>query len=463
MTVPVSVKMSDLSRSGRADAEYHASDLLSVERSWLTEGGVRIGDLVSDVSRGVSPPYSSAGTVPVVRTVNVRSVGFSAVRQSYVEPSALASFPRAQIRKRDVVVTSTGVGTLGRVFCNLDGKVRFADGHLTILKPLPEVDEVVLTALLQSAESRAQFVRRQRGSSGQVEIYPDDLRDVVVPKLTPDFEGQLREIWMGAVEDHAMSNRLYPEAEALLLERLKRPKPGAVSKWRVASFSEVRSKARADAEHFAPSLQWYADKLKAAEADELGGVLAESRKGVQPAGYDANGMVRVVKSKDVQGWGVDLAGCQKTSDQTICSDADILKDGDVLFNTTGMGTIGRASRVITDATPTVASVDVAVLKCGPDLDPGYLSVFLNSPFGLAQTMMWQVGSSGQMHLYPRQLARFLIYIPRDAAGRADLKWQGEISDKLKSASDRRASAILKMEAAQSALTAHLRNRASAAH
>lgn len=448
--------MSDLAGSARMDAEYHASSLLNVERGWLTHGGHRIGDLLVEAVRGTTPPYDVKGTIPVVRTVNVRAVGFSSVRQSYVAPEALVATPRAQIGIRDIVVTSTGVGTLGRVFCNLDGKIRFADGHLTILKPLPQIDEIVLTALLQSAECRAQFVRRQRGSSGQVEIYPEDIREVVVPKLPSDFQVQFRNTWLEAVADHAKSNALYPEAEMLLSERLGQPKVSLQKKWRVTSFGEVQSKVRADAEHFSPRWQAYTDILRASEAVELGTLLSSARKGVQPAGYDPTGPFRVIKSKDVQGWGVDLSACLRTADASVGLEADRLQDGDVLFNTTGMGTIGRAARVIADACPTVASVDVAVLKCGPSLDPGYLSVFLNSQYGVAQTMMWQVGSSGQMHLYPKQLSRFLIWVPKKSDGTADLEWQSEVGDKLRSAAIYRATAISKMEAAQNALKAYLR-------
>jgi restriction endonuclease S subunit len=44
-------------------------------------------------------------------------------------------------------------------------------------------------------------------------------------------------------------------------------------------------------------------------------------------------------------------------------------------------------------------------------NPIYLAVCLNSPLGLMQTDRWLSGSSGQIEVYPADIARYLLHLP----------------------------------------------------
>ncbi|MDM7458604.1 MAG: hypothetical protein P3W94_004465 [Paracoccus sp. (in: a-proteobacteria)] len=85
----------------------------------------------------------------------------------------------------------------------------------------------------------------------------------------------------------------------------------------------------------------------------------------------------------------------------------MIETGDVLVNGTGEGTIGRAApylhgqRALPDNHVTVLRTD--------RVDPVYLAVFLNSPLGQWQIERHIKGSSGQVELYPSDIARIMIW------------------------------------------------------
>ncbi len=84
-----------------------------------------------------------------------------------------------------------------------------------------------------------------------------------------------------------------------------------------------------------------------------------------------------------------------------------IRYGDTLLNGTGRGTLGRAAPYLTDGTA-VSDNHVTILRSA-DLDPVYLSLYLNSAAGQMQVEMHQRGSSGQLELYPFDIRKFLIW------------------------------------------------------
>jgi type I restriction enzyme M protein len=145
-------------------------------------------------------------------------------------------------------------------------------------------------------------------------------------------------------------------------------------------------------------------------------------------------------------------------DKTECTSIEFFKSpfaekgcvsrGDVLLNSTGMGTLGRASFYDSDA-PAVADNHVAIMR--PDAKiclPVYLSLFLNSPAGLAQSEMFQTGSSGQLEIYPQHIRAMLVYLPKNKTGKIDLAWQEKLADKVLAAAHTKTEARTKLDEAK---------------
>lgn len=443
--------LAEINRYERCDAEFFSPSAAALIHKVGKAGCQPLGNFLSSAKRGQAPEYNPAGEIPVVRTANVRELEFSDVRQEYVTKSFFDSTIKGSIGPNDLAVTSTGVGTLGRVFCNISGGVYFADGHITILKAKPGTDVCFLAAVLQSHIGQVQFERWQRGSSGQIEIYPEDICNVLVPKLPTDSQRQVSAMWRTAVESVQKSCLLYPEAEQELLERLgwEKIKNNADELFFIERISETKKHGRTDSEHFQPKYLRLRERLKKIGASSLGDLTTKIAKGTQPGSYYDEGPITVVKSKNVFGLGIDFSSCERTSADAYEDVPARLAEGDVVMNSTGFGTLGRAAFVPHIIEKTVAAVDLLVLRLRKDQAlPEYVTLFLNTQAGLWQSEMFQTGSSGQLHLYPQHVRDLLVFLPRNKNGSIDLAWQRKLADKVTSASRAKQEARIKLDQAK---------------
>ncbi len=445
------IALAEINRYERCDAEFFSPSAAALIRKMGKAGCQPLGDFLSSAKRGQAPEYNPAGEIPVVRTANVRELEFSDVRQEYVTKSFFDSAVKGPIGQNDLAVTSTGVGTLGRVFCNISGGAYFADGHITILKAESGVDVCFLAAVLQSRIGQVQFERWQRGSSGQIEIYPEDICNILVPKLPVDSRRRVSALWRAAVESVQKSCLLYPEAEQELLERLgwEKIKNDGDELFFIERFSRTNKHGRTDAEHFQPKYQRLRKQIKKVGALTLGELTMEVAKGTQPSSYYDEGPITVVKSKNVFGDGIDFLSCERTSVDAYEDVPARLTEGDLVMNSTGFGTLGRAAFVPHVTDKTVAAVDLLVLRLRKDLAlPEYVTLFLNTQAGLWQSEMFQTGSSGQLHLYPQHVKDMLVFLPHNKDGSIDLAWQRKLANKVTSASRAKQEARFKLNQAK---------------
>lgn len=88
---------------------------------------------------------------------------------------------RAGVERNDLLINSTGDGTIGRVAVfNRDHKA-LVDGHITIVRLKDPTIAWYAAAYLLSQEGQRQIYRYINGSSGQVEIYPQDIERLWIP------------------------------------------------------------------------------------------------------------------------------------------------------------------------------------------------------------------------------------------------------------------------------------------
>jgi type I restriction enzyme M protein len=85
----------------------------------------------------------------------------------------------------------------------------------------------------------------------------------------------------------------------------------------------------------------------------------------------------------------------------------IIQKNDVLFNGTGVGTVGRCATYFHDQ-EALPDTEVAVLR-SDTLDPVYLSIYINSIAGQLQVQKHLQGSSGIIRVYPSDTEKFLIW------------------------------------------------------
>jgi type I restriction enzyme M protein len=96
--------------------------------------------------------------------------------EDYVEKDVFDEMTELQLKKGDVLIASTGTGTLGKagVF-NLE-RPAIADGHVTIIRVDPKVvDPFFLADYLRVGAGAKQIERLYTGSTGLIELTPEDV------------------------------------------------------------------------------------------------------------------------------------------------------------------------------------------------------------------------------------------------------------------------------------------------
>lgn len=146
-----------------------------------------LSDLCSYINRGSAPSYIESGGALVLNQKCVRDqrVSFSEARRTDSDRKSVSV--ERFLQPWDILVNSTGVGTLGRVaqVRSLPEKATI-DSHVTVVRPNPEVvNPQYLGLALRHLEEQIEALGE--GSTGQTELSKARLAAFVVP-VAPDHE-----------------------------------------------------------------------------------------------------------------------------------------------------------------------------------------------------------------------------------------------------------------------------------
>lgn len=271
------------------------------------------------------------------------------------------------------------------------------------VKNLKSIKSKYLLAFLRSRYGFSQLLR-QRELTIQYQLTLERVKRIKIYLAQDSFQTTIENIVVQFVSAKKTTRSLFVEAEILLLEHLGlknwQPSEAGVS---VKSFAEAFGAKRLDPEYYQPKFDELESIISAKEnVQPLGEFLVVNARGKQPS-YEDDGVL-IVNSKHVRTGKVIVTDNRRA---TLEKGALTIRKGDVLINGTGVGTIGRCAPYFHDE---IALPDnhVTILRTS-ELDPVYLSVYLNSPAGQLQVDKHFKGSSGQIELYPDQIASFYVW------------------------------------------------------
>ena len=125
----------------------------------------------------------------------------------------LSKQARCAVQKDDLLINSTGDGTLGRVAVFDQEFPAVVDGHVTIAR-FHDPDLAWYTAAyLLSEQGQNQIYRYINGSSGQVEIYPQDIARLWIPPKTKSAMKKIADKLREACSKHS---KFYVDMKAAL-------------------------------------------------------------------------------------------------------------------------------------------------------------------------------------------------------------------------------------------------------
>ncbi len=328
------------------------------------------------------------------------------ISESFSEERLLRSSSEEEaffLKRNDILISSIGQGSIGKVQLFRENG-RFATVSEVTVVRVKNVSPAIVAAFLSGWYGQSQISRYVTGATGQLHLYPNDVGRIFIPEFSNDFQLKIDDLYERQIFETRAGKSAQIVAQQDLIRHLglagwAPPEPLTYS----AKASDALAAGRLDAQYFRPLFQDVEQRLQeTGRAIALSDILAVNSRGRQPI-YAETGLP-VVNSKHVRTNRVILDD-NRTATKT--GSPVQIRNGDVLMNGTGVGTIGRTAVYLHDE-PSLPDNHVTVMRTDK-IDPVFLSVFLNSPLGQWQIERHIKGSSGQIELYPQDIARIVVW------------------------------------------------------
>uniref|UniRef100_UPI003BACEAEE hypothetical protein n=1 Tax=Stappia sp. TaxID=1870903 RepID=UPI003BACEAEE len=388
----------------RLDSEYQKTAYLAAIAEARQSGATQLGDDDPTIihPQEIVREYVGDEGVWFLRAQNVRPLLVDTTNRVLISAEDAGKLPRNRIEKGDVLVTRTGANRGQCAYFDRE-EVAIASSHTFIIRP-KTIDPEYLAVFLNTRNGIAQIDRGVYGAA-QPEIAPYYLKNIWVPNASAKLMSTVKQCFLKSKQAATLAETAIGQAEETLLEALglvdwTPPEPLSYS----ARASDAFAAGRLDAQYFRPLFAEVEQRLLATGgAVELGAILDINSRGRQPV-YSDEGLP-VVNSKHVRTNRVVLDDDNRRA--VGAGSPVVIEKGDVLVNGTGVGTIGRAAAFLHEQSA-LPDNHVTVLRTSR-VDPIYLAVFLNSLLGQLQIERHIKGSSGQIELYPNDIAKIVFW------------------------------------------------------
>lgn len=133
--------------------------------------------VIKDIKRGKSPKYANESEVQVfAQKCNVKTGGINMELAKYLDISTINKYPETEfIVDKDIIINSTGNGTLGRVglFCEIDRINSYQivpDSHVTVVRTSQSLNSIYIYNFLKHFQKK--YEECGEGSTNQTELKP---------------------------------------------------------------------------------------------------------------------------------------------------------------------------------------------------------------------------------------------------------------------------------------------------
>ena len=187
----------------------------------------RLSDLaIKEIKRGKSPVYADSGSVLVfAQKCNVKTGRINITLAKYLSDSVISKYPQEEyMQDRDIIVNSTGTGTLGRIGLysdrdNPNNLPLVPDSHVTIVRVCKSISQYIYYILKWY---QPYLEESGEGSTKQKELKADRIKELFIPipplaeqhRIVAKIEELLPYIEKyGKAEEHLTTlNTTFPEA-----------------------------------------------------------------------------------------------------------------------------------------------------------------------------------------------------------------------------------------------------------
>ena len=189
-------KGDDNSYYEKIDDEVHCIDEelpFEIPKTWEW---VRLQNCCTkEIRRGKSPKYTEqSNTLVFAQKCNTKYAGIDTGLALYLDESTLSKYSYDEyMQDGDIVVNSTGTGTLGRIgfYRNYDNDVMLPivpDSHVTVIRACSSIQKYYLYIFMKANQHKLE--KQGEGSTNQKELKPLTLKNMLVP--IPPYSEQER-------------------------------------------------------------------------------------------------------------------------------------------------------------------------------------------------------------------------------------------------------------------------------
>jgi type I restriction enzyme S subunit len=362
-----------------------------------------------------SEDFLEAG-IPVIKIKNIKAGYFSDHDFSYVSPNFLISRRNKLAAFNDLLISMSGnrhdgspETWVGKVAHFRRQEHYFVNQRVGALRPKPgaRVDVRFAGFLLSSSPYQELFISIATSSGGQANLSP--LQILSAPFRYPEYETQIAiGETLGALDDKIELNRR-------MNETLEATAQAIFKDWFV-DFGPTRCKQEGGTPYLAPDIwslfpDYFDDEGKPYgwSRVELESVTSELRRGISPS-YVEFGGVRVLNQKCIRNRQVDPHFSRRHDPGKRAVDGRQLLVGDILVNSTGVGTLGRTAQIWEVDEPTVVDSHVTVVRAdGNKVSACYLGLDLMGREAEIEAL--GEGSTGQTELARTRLSKLPLLLP----------------------------------------------------
>lgn len=351
---------------------------------WKTK---KLGDVCELLNRGISPKYLEKGGICVLNQKCIRNhkINYESSRRHDLAEKKMTAGRFIQIG--DVLVNSTGTGTLGRVAQVRENpeEPTTVDSHITIVRPKKEMFHLdffgYMLVVIEDAIKEA-----GEGCGGQTEL----ARSILAEKFFVSFPEQFSE-----------QQRIVK----ILDETLANIATAKINTEKNLRNSQILFENYLNAMFMQHANGWVKECL--------GDVCSFLNRGVSPK-YLENGGVIVLNQRCIRNHNISFKEARRhDANAKKINNERFIKQGDVLVNSTGTGTLGRVAQLlVSPLEPTTVDSHVTIVRPIPGKFYleffGYMLISIENAIKKAGE-----GCGGQTELSRSVLAeKFLVNYPK---------------------------------------------------
>lgn len=138
--------------------------------------------LTEDIHRGASPKYNPDGEISVVKTGHLKNNYIEISQEEFVDQNFYDSSERSRVREGDILISSTGKVSLGKIDLVETDRKLVVDGHISIVRiGAQKYNRLFFIYFFRSILGYFQIERDFTGATNQIELYANEIADFQIP------------------------------------------------------------------------------------------------------------------------------------------------------------------------------------------------------------------------------------------------------------------------------------------